>query len=171
MSPSSSPSSPPALAESCVRFVEAAVGVAPDYTPETLPLLDHYARSIPEDADAEVMALFVHACGAYFGEVVRRTLRDGLWEGDELDPTSLRLVFAQGALRFNPMGMAVEVISREDAGGWEAHVSVVPAHSQQVQAAVERLGEVPLDQYFTFVACWEVIERAHEVVASRTDSP
>jgi hypothetical protein len=38
-------SAPPAvaeLAEACVRFVRAAVGVSLDFRPETLPLLDHY---------------------------------------------------------------------------------------------------------------------------------
>src|SRR5687768_1752387 len=60
------------LAEACVRFVKRALQIALDYTPDTLPLLDHYLRSASDISKEEILSLHVPAAGAYFGEVVRR---------------------------------------------------------------------------------------------------
>ena len=79
MSEESPPEAVRELAEACVGYVLGAVGVPLDYTPDTLPLLDHYLRTVPENAAGEVLALIAPAAGAYFGEVVRRTI--GLTHG------------------------------------------------------------------------------------------
>src|ERR1044071_4902274 len=69
------------LADACVRFVQAAVGVPLDFRPETLPLLDHYLATRREEllaaraANPEAMGLVARAAAAYFGEVVRRHFR------------------------------------------------------------------------------------------------
>jgi hypothetical protein len=78
------------LAEACVRYVERALGVRPDYQLETLPLVDHWVAQARGAApgtrgpEAPVATVVAHAAGAYFGEVVRR--RHAAWwsvEGDE----------------------------------------------------------------------------------------
>jgi len=90
------------LAEACVRYVERAVGVKLDFTPETLPLLDHYiggardvlsGRARPTEG-AEPVDLVAQAAGAYLGEVIRR--RHPCWwrSGDkESTPASNFIAF------------------------------------------------------------------------------
>src|SRR5262249_46544401 len=87
---------PPALAvelaEACVRFVEAALGVRLDFSAETLPLLDHYVASRREElvAKPETIGLVARAAGAYFGELVRRQFHS-FWHAPTDDPSSWEL--------------------------------------------------------------------------------
>jgi len=75
------------LAESCVRFVQAATGVTLDFSPETLPVLDHYIGSRRDDLlqRPETIGLVARAAGTYFGEVVRRQIRS-FWNATSDDP-------------------------------------------------------------------------------------
>src|SRR5690606_35117645 len=61
-----------------VRYVLGALRVELGFDSDTLPLLDHYLRSVPDEQPA-TLALVVATAGAYFGEVVRREL-GGRWE-------------------------------------------------------------------------------------------
>ena len=49
-----------------------------EYDSNTLPVLDHYLRTVPEDQPAAI-ELVVATSGAYFGEVVRQLL-GGRWD-------------------------------------------------------------------------------------------
>lgn len=129
-------SPPPALVDelagACVRFVEKAVGIAPDYTFETLPLVDHWLREAREAAIAraraaslvgasrggpvapdETLRLVAAAAGAYFGEVVLRRY-PGWWrlvdDGTDGHRVELREVF----LAFHPMGFAYALLLRPE---------------------------------------------------------
>ena len=61
-------------AEQAVAYVRRAVGVALEYDSDTLPLLDHYLRTVPELSAGQpaTLKLVLATSGAYFGEVVRR---------------------------------------------------------------------------------------------------
>jgi len=149
------------LAEACVRFVQKTIGVAPDYTQETLSLVDHYMRSIPEEPEDEVLALLVPACGAYFGEVVRREL-GAIWTCPDDEYASWSLELRGSGVQLNPVGVALEVATGEDAEGWSANIRVPPPDRDRVKEAVDRLGEVPEDDYYTFVVRYEVLVCAHQ---------
>src|SRR5687768_14075470 len=95
------------LAERAVDYVRRSLGLVLDYSPETLPLLDHYLAAVPDDK-IEAVALCAATAGAYFGEVARRTL-GGEWADIEGDPTSWELVVA-GGLRLMPGAFAREAI-------------------------------------------------------------
>ena len=60
------------LCLACAQYVHAATGVALDFTPDTLPLLDHYLQGV-RGAKDDVKELVATAAGAYFGELVRRS--------------------------------------------------------------------------------------------------
>src|SRR3970040_292485 len=60
-------------ADQAVRYVERAVGIAMEYDSDTLPILDHYLRTVPQRRD-EMVRLVAATSGAYFREVVRRRL-------------------------------------------------------------------------------------------------
>src|SRR2546421_8541219 len=97
-------------ADQAVAYVRTALGVALEYDSDTLPLLDHYLRTVPEDQRA-TKHLVIATAGAYFGEVVRRRL-GGRWEaiGEEED---WRLVLPTG-LNFSPTGFVASAIAQGD---------------------------------------------------------
>jgi hypothetical protein len=94
------------LAASCVRFVAAAVKLAPDFTPETLSLVDHYVREAKKTLGdrPEALPLTANAVGAYLGEVIRRTHR--CWWRTDGDPSGWRLEFEAALISFYPMEVA-----------------------------------------------------------------
>jgi hypothetical protein len=149
------------LADACARAIERAVGVAPDYTSDTLPLLDHYVRMVPEQASSEIIELVAPAAGAYFGEVVRRTLGHARWLAPGGDYQAYRLQFERCFLQFNPIGVALEVIYQDDMEGWAAHYRVHPDERDAVRAAIDRLGSVAAEDYYRFEVRYDVVQAVY----------
>lgn len=96
------------LADACVRFVERAIGFKLDYTPETLPVLDHYVEQARAAAHErpETKTIVAPAVGAYLGEVVRRKFT-GFWRlEDANDPRSFRVELEPVYLVLRPIELA-----------------------------------------------------------------
>lgn len=149
------------LASSCVRFVEKALGLTLDYTQDTLPLLDHYVAEA-EEVSEEILSLLAPACGAYFGEVVRRHFGEGAWHlpADD-DWSELALELPSASIRFNPMAVAIEVATGDTTEGFNGHFAVAEGDRELARAAVERLGEVEEAAYFTFAVRFDVLAQVH----------
>lgn len=146
------------LAEACRRFVEQAVGVALDGTQDTLPLLDHYLKEVPQEAPAEVVDLVVPAAGAYFGEVVRNTLADGNWHAPQNEYEAWQLSFNSCSLRFNPVAVASEVrAGASDGGGLQLN----PQEQKLAEAALARTQSVDPDDYYRLTVRFEAIEQVY----------
>ena len=64
------------LIEMAQSSVAEVVGVTPDLTPETLPLVDQYLRQLGPETQEHVLELVLAAVGCHFGEVVRRKLQE-----------------------------------------------------------------------------------------------
>jgi hypothetical protein len=156
------------LSGACVVAVRNAVGVELDFTQDTLPVLDHYATLLDSPKD-EVISLVAPMCGAYFGEVVRRHLGDGVWLCPEDDHSGWRLRFESCALGFNPIGTAIEVLLKDDAQGWYAHLQTETADQLTVQRALEVYGRVRELDYYTFGVRFEAIEQAHITLVQKTE--
>ncbi|MCA9531683.1 MAG: hypothetical protein KC543_16255 [Myxococcales bacterium] len=148
------------LAGACVAAVRAAVGVEPDFTPETLPLVDHYA-SLAGGASEPVLALTAPMVGAYFGEVVRRHVAEAAWYLPDDDHARWRLELAECVLRFNPVGVAREALTGALAPGWGAHFETRPGDVPSLEAALRNAGPVTEDDYFRLSVRVEVLELAH----------
>lgn len=148
-------------AASCVRFVLSTLKIEPDFTPETLPLVDHWlkeAAGVESDAEEEVHALAAEAAGAYFGEVVRRALDDGRWRLSP-DASRWRLELGGVFLAFNPLGMAREAMAGEPLDGWNAHLEVLPQDRGLLEQTLSHLGDIREDDYYRLAVRWEVIEQ------------
>jgi hypothetical protein len=149
------------LAERTVDFVRRAIGIALDYTPETLPVLDHYLSGVPDD-NLETVALVAATAGAYFGEVARRTL-GGEWGDTEGSPTEWELVVADG-LRLAPGAFAREAILTTDTG--EAIYDVPDADRAAVEDALDAKGEVAEDEYYSLCGRLETMQLIADVLAA-----
>lgn len=148
-------------AASCVRFVLASLKIELDFTPETLPLVDHWlgeVRKAKTDAEEELKTLAAEAAGAYFGEVVRRSLGEARWQIDP-DPSRWRIEMASVFLAFNPLGMAEEALAEAALEGWNAHLEVLPQDRGLLEQTLSHLGDVRADDYYRLAVRWEVIEQ------------
>ena len=147
------------LAAGCVRYVKKALSIELDYTPDTLPLLDHYLRSASGISQEEVLSLVAPAAGAYFGEVVRRQLGPCRWHWLEGDFSACRLEFERCFLSFNPMGSALAAILGSDAEHYGGQLSLLPEDEAMVKESLERVGEVSEEDYYRLAVRYEAIEQ------------
>ncbi len=182
------------LATACRASVLATVGVELDFEPETLPILDHYAKnhrelaagekvrpgkrkkSAADPADQgkksasgkaesdELLGLVAPICGAYFGEVLRHRFDAMRWNAPDDDHGLWRLEAESVFLFFNPIGTAVEVIEEKDAPGWGAHLRVRPTDREAVRSALELFGDVRDTDYYSFTVRFEVFEQVMETL-------
>lgn len=152
------------LSDGCVRFVQQALSLPLDFTPETLPILDHYVRERGRDGREEISGLLAPPTGAYFGEVVRRTLGYVRWHtpGDAYD--RYRLEFEPFFLSFNPIGVATEVIRQGQATGPGAFFDVLDEARELLKETLSKHARVPTEDYYTFTMRYEVLEQVAEVL-------
>jgi hypothetical protein len=166
---------PPAVAEladACVRFVRAAVGVTLDFRPETLPVLDHYLGTRRDEllaaraANPEAMGLVARAAAAYFGEVVRAHF-SSFWHLGSDDPAQWELRFESAYLSVNPLAVVYDAIAHGDEEGPVAYLEL---EDEDREAVAARLGELPAasdDEFFSLATRLEVLEIAVDVIKSR----
>ena len=158
------------LAESCVRYIERATGLSPDFTPDTLPYVDHWLRGIGSIPSAEVHNLIVPAAGAYFGEVIRKHYKRAHWhlEGENFE--GARLEFEHVFLHFNPFGMAIEAVHQNDAAGWNAHLQVQDRDETTISESLERTGDIRDDDYYRLAIRYEAIDQVVAILESLGDA-
>lgn len=158
------------LAEGCVYFVEEALQLRLDYTQDTLPILDHYLREASQDekvasgAMPEVGALLAPAAGAYFGELVRRSLPDARWHAPGEDFANYRIEFGSFFLHFNPVGVAQEVITGEDAPGWNGHFAMLEAGRKVVEPTLAQGLAMRDADYYSLSVRYETLEQVASVL-------
>jgi hypothetical protein len=148
------------LTVACVTSVKNATGLELDLTQDTLPILDHYAKLAQSPRD-EVVSLLAPMCGAYFGELICRQLDDGVWHVDADKPSEWRLSFERSSLRFNPIGVALEVFLGQDIPDWGAHLQTSVEDQLRVKKALEVYGDVRDRDFYTFSVRFEAIEQAY----------
>jgi len=150
-------------ADQVVTYVRRALGVTLEYDSDTLPVLDHYLRSVEETNQTETIQLVVATSGAYFGEVVRRRL-GGRWEVGAED-MKWRLVLPTG-LNFAPAGFVAAAIARADLEDLDSEFDAPPRMRPYVQRALERMGEVSVEDYYSLCGRLDTLEHVHEVLVA-----
>ncbi len=149
------------LAASAFRMVKQTLKIDLDFTPDTLPLLDHHLQTARAEAEksADLRELLATSAGGYFGEVVRRHLPFARWHVDEKDFASWRIEFGHVFLYFNPVGVAHEALRGRDVEGWQAHLEVLPSDRSLLEQALSRMGEIDADDYYTLSVRFEVLSQ------------
>jgi hypothetical protein len=153
------------LAAACVRFVHDALGMELDFTPETVPILDHYLKERAKGAGEELLDLLAPAAGAYFGEVVRRHMPGSRWYAPEGDYPAHRLEFDPFYLCFNPIGIAREVLTQSTAEGYGAHFQVLDDARDAVRHSLDSTEVEPAD-YYTLSVRLEAIEQIADLLSA-----
>ena len=149
-------------ADQAVAYVQRALGIKLEYDSDTLPVLDHYLRSVPEDQPA-ARELVVATSGAYFGEVVRQRL-GGRWElgSQEAD---WRVVLPTG-INFSPVGFVASAIARADLDDVDTEIAAPPRMLPTLQQTLARMGEVSVDDYYSLCGRLDTLEHVHEVLVA-----
>lgn len=165
MSPTSAaPDCPPEVAEyaaQAVEYVRRAVGLPLEFDSDTLPLLDHYLRTVP-DEQGDAALLVAATAGAYFGEVVRNIL-GGAWQLIGDDASTWRLVLP-GGLSFLPSRLVLSVILRDDGGEADPSFQAPPKMWPVLEEALERMGQVSEDEYYSVSCRLDTLEHLQAVL-------
>ena len=154
------------LASACMRYVEKALDIALDFTPDTLPLLDHYLTQAKGEAREEVLQLIAPAAGAYFGEVVRSSLGPCHWHW-ESEPGDCRLEFEACFLSFNPLGVALEAVLKQEVEGYGAHFVLLADDQTLVAEALDRTGNVREEDYYRLTTRYEALEQVVAILSEK----
>lgn len=149
------------LAARAVRTVRDALLLELTFDSETLPLLDHWLRSVPTDDEASFDRAAC-AAGVYFGEVVRRRL-GGTWDVSEATPDEWRLELDTG-VSFNPVGMAAAAITHREVEGYDDGLIAPPATMPLLKQALESMAAVTEETYYSLGGRLETLEQVHTVV-------
>jgi hypothetical protein len=150
-------------AERAVDYVRRAVGLTLEYDSDTLPLLDHYLRTVPSDQPSTV-ELIALTSGAYFGEVVRRRL-GGRWDTTADDATEWRIWLPTG-VNFSPAGFVAAAIMQADLDDLDSEIDAPPRMRPYIEQALARMGEVTLDDYYSLCGRLDTLEHVHEVLVA-----
>ena len=146
-----------------VAYVQRAVGVELAFDSDTLPLLDHYLRTVPTDQPATTR-LIVATAAAYFGEVVVRHL-GGRWEATADDLGAWRVVLPTG-LSFSPAGMVGAAIARAEVADLDTTLDAPPKMQPYVEQALARMSPVTTDEFYSLCGRLDTLEHVHEVLVT-----
>lgn len=166
---------PESIAELCralTDFVGQATGFRLDYSPLTLPIVDHYVRSSREQIKTrpQLIDLTSQAVGAYFGEVVRRSMT-GLWHMPSPNFNDWALLGQVAFVAFNPIGVGYEmVLGRSDYEGPSAQIKVGKDDAELVVARLAALPPEREDDYYTLAIRFEALELITECVRAQADA-
>ena len=149
-------------AERTVDSVRRALGLTLDYTPETLPLVDHYLTQVPRDRP-EVIALVAETAGAYFGEVVRKAL-GGTWS----ETPEGWLVRLDAGVTFMPSGMVAEAVAQTTLEA-DGEFAVPDEDRDAVEDALRDAPQVTEAEYYSLCGRLEALMLVCDVIAGRRE--
>lgn len=165
---------PLAVADLCQAtgdFVERSVGIRPDYTPDTLSLVDHYATVARQELRRrpEVLDVTAQAIGAYFGEVVRRSLV-GFWRLPSANQHDWQICGQAAFVAINPLGVGYDAVRLgTDHGGPSSQLKVAPEDRQAVEQRLATVPPVAEEDFYTLCTRHEVLEIVMEAVRSEAE--
>lgn len=153
----------------CVEYVKKSLGIELDFTPDTLPILDHYLREAGANvaSQAETTHLLATVAGCYFGEVICR-LFPVAWDVSEADAENWCIHTNDDQIIIFPVQMALVAMQGPSA---EADLSPLCLHDPLRSQLAERLSMLPdvdEQQYVALSTRIEVLEIAFELFATHS---
>lgn len=161
----------PDLLQACLEYVRRALSFELDFSPETLPVLDHYVSTVRSTLSErpELVPLVTRATGAYFGEVVRAVV-PGFWRLPSQNIHDWQLCGRQIYLWVNPIGVAFDALhAGTDHDGPRSNLRTAPEDRDFLERRLATVPPVPEDQFNLFTTRLEVIEIASEALSARLE--
>jgi hypothetical protein len=155
------------LVAMCVEAVARAAGVGLDFTPDTLPILDHYVSLAGASARErpDLLPLLSRSVGAYFGELLRREL-SGFWRIPSGNVHDWAVCARHVFLWINPLGVAFDALMGDaEHEGPRSQLHVAPEYRPAVDARLALLPEVPAEEFYLLATRFEAILLAAETLA------
>jgi len=148
------------------QAVCALLGVEPDLTPETLPLVDSYLRDSvaslpPRERDQQLCA-----AGVYFGEVVRRKL-NARWALITDAPEEWRVELSSCFLHFRPVGMAAEVVFGCETEAYDGSFGTLDELHDELDEMLQNHPPIPEDEYYSLAGRIEILELVADWLVGR----
>ncbi|HEY0255248.1 MAG TPA: hypothetical protein VGC41_27155, partial [Kofleriaceae bacterium] len=150
-------------ADQTVEYVRRALNLTIEFDSNTLPVLDHYLHTV-QGATAETLRLVIATAGAYFGETVRQSL-GGRWEMQGETEADWRVVLPTG-LNFSPTGFVAAAIAQSEVADFDAELDAPPRMRPFVEETLARMGEIPVDEYYSLCNRLDTLEHVHEVLVA-----
>lgn len=150
--------------------VAGHVGVRPDMTPETLPLLDVYLHGSGEEVPRDERNQLLARIGGYFGEVIRNQL-GGEWQCASPDPAEWRLEVGSGEFSFSPMGMAAEVLYGCETEGYDGTLTARDDLQDALAEILAAAPPIPREVYYSLAGRWEVISALADWLLAHSTAP
>lgn len=148
------------LSGSLVDFVERTIGIRPDFSPDTLPLVDHYVTEIRGALKErpEVLDLTAQSLGAYFGEVVRREL-NAFWQIPSPNFHDWSLCGVASFVMINPIGVGYDAIAQgSEHQGPSSQLKLAPEDRAHIVARLEALPEEEPEDFFRLTTRYETLD-------------
>ncbi|MCC6749437.1 MAG: hypothetical protein IT371_17365 [Deltaproteobacteria bacterium] len=151
---------------SAERRVAEALGVAPDLTTDTLPLVDGYLKSVVVQAPKESRDGLLDEVGCYFGEVMRHRLDARWWVvGD--DPRRWRLELRRCFLHFSPVGMAAEALTACESLSYDGSFSTLDELHEDLDAMLKLAAPISEAEYYSLSGRADILELVADWLVGR----
>jgi hypothetical protein len=160
------------LAASCVRFVQAAVGIELDLTHETLPILDHYLIQAREEISRrpEAAPLVAGALGAYFGQVIAAEF-GGYWRAPNADMHSWLVCLQPVFLALSPVGVAYEALFEGAAHpGPPAELKLAREDREFVEQRLAAVPPVSEAEFYSFSGRFDALSIAVDALLGQMEA-
>jgi hypothetical protein len=153
-------------------FVERAIGIRPDFSPETLSIVDHYATIARKQVAErpEVSDLTAQGLGAYFGEVLRRS-EGAFWQVPTANYHDWSLCGISAFVSVNPIGVGYDALfGSVDHKGPSPQIKLAPEDRKMVTERLDRLPAVRESEYFSLCTRFEVVQIVMEAVRAASET-
>lgn len=134
----------------------STIGVVPDLTTDTLPVVDQYLKEIVSTQRRKERDTLIAAIGCYFGEVMRLRL-EGEWIFQEEDPASWLIEVHPCMLRFSPVGMTGEVLMGCESEKYDGAFSASDEIEEELHEMLVHAAPLSEDAYFSLSGRSEIL--------------
>jgi hypothetical protein len=148
------------------QSVKKIIGIEPDLTPETMPLVDEYLRQMSPDAPEEVQSLLLAAVGCYFGEVLRRLL-NGRWALRGPSPAEWHIELEHCFLHLNPVGMAGEVFTGVESEKYDGSFATLDELRDGLAQMLQEAAPLSEEEYYSLSGRIDILQLAVDWLTAR----
>ncbi len=148
-------------AQTCIRYVQKNLGIALDYQPETLPVLDHYLREARASSGPETTELIASVAGCYLGEVLR-SRHPLTWDTQHDDP--LQWSLTAPSITVFPLAIARVALEGPDAERQFETFRLAPKLQKALARRLQALPPVPDEEYIAPSTRVEVVDIAFDLL-------